>query len=176
MSTSALDSLPDDARTWAFGIEPPLDTAPAARLLDRLGRFLETWTAHRQELRAGVDLRHGRFLFVAVDETRTGASGCSIDALLRELGELETELRVRITDAAPVWFRDGEGTIHAVERAEFRRRAERGEVDAETIVYDLTLTRLGDVREGLWEVPAGRAWHARLLHRGARSGSAGAAG
>lgn len=178
MSLANFDWLPDDARVWCFGAQRALDGARTAQLLDSTNRFLERWTAHRRELTAGFALRYQRFLFVAVDESRAGASGCSIDALLHYLTRLETEIGVRLTDSAPVWYRDAEGRIRCVGRAEFRRLAERGEVSGETIVFDLTLTRLGDVRAGRWEVPAAGAWHARLLpdRPGAETRSAPVAG
>ncbi len=44
--------------------------------------------------------------------------------------------------------------------------AERGEVDGNTIVFDLTVQHLGDVRDGGWERAAVSSWHAQLLPSG----------
>jgi len=50
-----------------------------------------------------------------------------------------------------------------LQRRDFRKMAARGEVDGGTIVFDLAVQRLGDVRTGGWELPAASSWHARLL-------------
>jgi hypothetical protein len=48
-------------------------------------------------------------------------------------------------------------------RAEFGALGRRGEVTERTRVFDLTLTRLGDVRAGSLELEAGESWHGSLL-------------
>lgn len=172
MSLAALRDLPDSTRLWIFGTDRDLTPADESRLGERLASFLNAWTAHRQELTAGFDVRHGRFLLVGLDESRVAASGCSIDALLRELRGLEAELGLRLTDAAPVWYRTEDGNVACVPRAGFRDLAATGAVDAETAVFDLTVDTLGAVRAGRWELPARDSWHARLLG-GTRSAAGG---
>ena len=163
MSLATLETLPDDARVWCFGATetPPEDAA--AKLRTAMAHFLEEWTAHRAELRAGFDWLHDRFLVVAVDEAEVGASGCSIDALVNEIRRLEEELHVGLLDASPVWYRDATGDIRSSGREEFRRLSLSGKVDEQTKVFDLTIADLEAVRTGAWEVEAGRSWHARLL-------------
>lgn len=160
-----LERLPDGSRVWIFGTGREVSEAEAARLLESMGGFVADWAAHRRELRAGLDWRHGRFLHVAVDESATSASGCSIDALVGRLRELEAELDLPLVDTSPVWFRDpaDPDRIRCVGREEFRDRARGGSVDGETVVFDLTVDRLGAVRRGAWELPAADSWHAVLL-------------
>lgn len=165
MSLRPLDELPDTTRLWVFGADRRPDPEDVDRILERTRRFLEEWTAHRRELTAGRDWRRTRFLLVAVDESRVRASGCSIDDLMRFLQELERETGVGLTDDAPVWFRDPreEGAIRSVPRSEFGDLAREGTVGPDTTVYDLTVDRLGELREGGWERPARDSWHASLL-------------
>jgi len=163
MSQVPFDDLPDDARVWCFAAEREPGPRETARLLDSLQSFVEQWTAHRQDLSAGVTWLHQRFLLVGLDERTTGASGCSIDALMGRLGELERELGFRLTDASRVCYRDGNGRIQSVTRRDFRELAKSGSVGPETPVFDLTASGLGPVRSGGLERPASTSWHARLL-------------
>lgn len=163
MSSVALDALPGDSRVWCFGASAALPDDTIAELRSAMDGFIERWTAHRAELRAGHDWLHDRFMVVAVDESQVGASGCSIDALTAEIRRLEGEAGVSLLDAAPVWYRDGEGEIRRVSRDEFRRLANEGRVGPGTVVFDLTVDRLDEVRTGTWEVEAERSWHSRLL-------------
>lgn len=167
MSPTPIEQLPDASRVWIYGAHRVPETREAARLLDEIRRFLEEWAAHGRPLRAGFAWRYHHFLLVAVDESRASASGCSIDAVVNRLSELESELDLPLLDTSPVWFRDPErgGLVRRVDRPEFRTLAAEGRVDGSTVVFDLTVDRLGDVREGRWERPAAGAWHASLLPR-----------
>jgi hypothetical protein len=161
------DQLPGDARLWVFPASRALDAAARSRLLDTVDAFLDGWAAHGVPLTSGRELRHDRFLLVAVDEKAAGASGCSIDAMVRSLRALERELDLALTDHGPVWFRAGD-TFRRVPRDEFRSLAERGAVSPETVVFDNTVTTVGAVRAGAWEAPAARTWHGRLFFGAAR--------
>jgi hypothetical protein len=159
------EGLPDSARLWIFGVDRELTIAERVRLLSDVDAFLSGWKAHGHPLAAARDWRYDRFLLVAVDDRIEAPSGCSIDALSRILRELESALGLRILGGGDIWMREaGAGSeIVRVSRGEFRERAVRGEVDAGTTVYDLALTQLGDLRKGLWELPAGESWHRRYL-------------
>jgi hypothetical protein len=163
MSRVPLSALPGDARVWCFGASAPPSDEAVALLRGSMAEFLERWTAHRADLRAGFDWLHDRFLVVAVDETRVGASGCSIDALTGEIRRLEDVADVSLLDASPVWYREADDEIRRVDRDEFRRLAATDRVGPDTVVFDLTIDRLEAVRTGAWEVEAGRSWHAGLL-------------
>lgn len=163
MSLVPISSLPPESRVWCFGTSDRPGEGVLQSLQSALQGFLQTWTAHRADLRAGFEWIHDRFLVIAVDESVTGASGCSIDALTAHIRQLEAAAGMEILDASPVWYRDGDGGIGRMTRDEFRAAASRGEVDGATPVFDLTVDRLEAVRSGRWEIEAGRSWHARLL-------------
>ena len=162
MPRIAFDELPEDARVWIFSAARKLTGPERTRLLSEVDAFLDQWGAHATPLTAGRDLVYGRFLFVAVDQRAAGPSGCSIDALVRRMKALQEELGVELVDHAPVLFRRGEEIVRAPREA-FAALAEAGEVGPGTTVFDNTLTTLGDVRAGRWEVPASASWHARAF-------------
>jgi hypothetical protein len=156
------DQLPDDSRLWIFSAARPLSEDERVRVLAEVDSFIDGWAAHGVRLTAGRDVRHDRFVFVAVDERAAGVSGCSVDALVRRMQQLQTALGVELVNNAPVLFRRG-GTIERVPRDEFADLATSGSVDLETPVFDNTLTVLGDLRAGRWEVRVADAWHARAF-------------
>ena len=163
MTQIAFDALPDDGRVWAFAAEPQPGPEETARLLHAMQDFVRQWTAHREDLTGSVDWWHQRFLVVGLDDRRVGASGCSIDALMNRLSELEAELGVRLTESSPVWYRDAEDRIRSVTREEFRQLAGEGRVGPETSVFDLTARNVGQARSSRLERRASESWHARLL-------------
>jgi hypothetical protein len=163
MPVVPFDQLPGDSRLWIFAAERPLSPAEAESLLTLVDQFLAHWKAHGVPLTTARDWRYDRFLLVGVDEASAGASGCSIDAMVRQLEQLESALGVSLLDHGPVLFRRG-NAIERLPRPEFAELARQGAVSPETIVFNNTLTRLGDVREGKWETPARASWHARAFN------------
>src|SRR5258705_56957 len=131
------EQLPDRARLWAFAASRPLNPEESAGLLAATDEFLAGWTAHRVPLATARELRFNQFLFVAVDEEAAGASGCSIDALVRFMRQAEGQLDVRLTDNGLVWFRVEGGQVRCVPRAEFQRLVDDGTVGAETMVFEI---------------------------------------
>jgi len=167
MSLKPFNQLPDHSRLWIFSADRRLTAAEAARLLPETDTFLNQWTAHKVALAAARDWRYDQFLFVAVDEATAGASGCSIDALVRFVREEESRLGVHLTDNSPVWFRARTGRVESVSRAEFQRMAEQGDVTPRTVVFDNTVESVGALREGKWETQASNSWHGRAFFNAA---------
>lgn len=161
---SVFERLPDQARLWVFASERPLLARERATLFARVDDFLSRWKAHGAPLAAGRAWLHDRFLAVAVDESVTPPSGCSIDALVHMLKQLEAEIGSRLVDNTPVYYRSPRG-VERVSRGGFRKLAEAGEVTPDTPVFNNTITRLEEFREGKWEGPARHSWQGRAFFR-----------
>ena len=162
MPRIAFDQLPPDARLWIFAAERLLTADEQTQVLGAVDGFIEQWAAHDRPLTTARDLRYDRFIFVAVDERAAGASGCSIDALVRQMNRLQTALGLELINHGPVLYREGD-RIARVERHQFIELAEKGDVNPETVVFDNSLTTVGDVRNGHWELPASQSWHKALF-------------
>jgi hypothetical protein len=154
--------LPTASRLWIFPAERPLSPDEERLLLNRADAFLDNWAAHGVPLTCARDWRYARFLIVGVDEASEPPSGCSIDAMTGVLKEVGGDLGVTFVDQGPVLYREGE-EIRRVSRARFKEKAEAGEVDLETLVFDNSITRLAQLEAGDWEKPAGASWHRRAF-------------
>lgn len=170
MSATDFARLPDDARLWVFAASRSLSAGEGAALLERVNRFVDGWLAHGRPVVGAAELRHDRFLLVAADERATGVSGCSIDSLFHTLAGMESEMELTLRDASAVLFRDADGEVRSATRAEFREMARNGAVDAETPVFDNTVSTVGALRAGEWERPLRESWHARAFPLGAAAG------
>ncbi len=162
MPRISFDRLPADARLWIFAASRPLSEDERRRVLVETDAFIDQWMAHGVPLSAARDIRHDQFVLVGVNERAAGVSGCSVDALVRRMTQLQSALGVELTNNAPVLFRRGD-KIERVPRERFAELAEKGEVGPDTVVFDNTVERVGDLRDGRWEIPAAGAWHARAF-------------
>ena len=162
MPLVSFDQLQPESRLWIFAADRALSGEESARLLAGVDAFLAQWKAHGHALTVARDWKYDRFLLVGVDEASAGASGCSVDAMVRTLGELEQALQVQLLDHGPVLFRRDNG-IARLPRPAFAELARGGAVSPDTVVFNNTLTRVAELREGLWETPARASWHARAF-------------
>lgn len=162
MLTTPFEKLPDTARVWVYGADRDLDKTAEVTLLAEVDHYLTNWTAHGVPLNAAGDWRSARFLTIAVDQEQAGASGCSIDGLFRTLKSLEQRLGASIITSGLIFFRGKDGEIHSVTRDEFGDLGASGDVDADTEVFDLSVTTLGEWRSR-FASRAGDSWHSTLL-------------
>jgi hypothetical protein len=164
MPIEKFESLPDNSRVWVYAARKEVTGENAKELLSAVDDFLTDWSAHGTPLHSARDWRDNRFLTIAVDQTRAGASGCSIDGLFRILKGLEANIGTELITSALVFYRDRAGVVRAVTREEFEQLASRGEIDASTEVFDTSVISLGEWR-ARFASRAGDSWHAAFLRR-----------
>ena len=161
MTVTDFAGLPDTSRLYIFGTSRPLSPDETTRFLAAADEFLAGWQAHKADVAAAREWRYGRFLLVAADEEVTALSGCSIDSLVHRIKQFEGEMAMRFLDGGAVFFRRGDDIVR-IGRSDFIKLVERGEVGKGTMVFDNTITTLGALRAGAWELPFERSWHAGL--------------
>jgi len=152
--------LPDDARVWVFAADVELSASQAGLLLGEVDAFLRDWEAHGEPLTCARDWRENRFLAVGVDQSATGASGCSIDGLFRTFKAIAPAIGTNLLAGGRVFWRDGTGAAQVTDRAGFKRMASEGTVGSETRVFDTTVETAGGWRDR-FEVAAGTSWQLR---------------
>lgn len=156
------ESLPDSSRTWVFAADQNLSRSQSGQLLNAVDEFLAQWKAHGDPLTVGRDWRDSRFLTVAVDQSTAGASGCSIDGLFRTLKSIEGRVGASLVGSGMIFYRGGSGEIRSANRENFVKLASKSEISDETVVFDPTVTTLGEWR-AQFETDVGHSWHGALI-------------
>lgn len=146
MPVVSFDSLPDSARVWIFGSDKKLSEDAAEALMRDVGDHLANWKAHGEPLTVGNQLLDDRFLVVAVDQSTTGASGCSIDGLFRVLQALQGKFGTNLIGGGRLFYRDRQGEVQCAPRSELDALRESGAMTPDTVVFDTTITDLGTFR------------------------------
>jgi len=154
--------LPDSSRVWLFGAAAPLDDVDEKRLLAAVDAYLLTWAAHGHPLWSAREWSEERFLAVGVDDTREGASGCSIDGLFRTLKKIEDGIGTTLLDNSLVYYRDSAGFVHGLSRDDLAHLGRTGAVTRDSTVFDLSITDAATYRT-TFERRAGDSWHAALI-------------
>ena len=160
-SVIGVDQLPPHARVWIYQASRPLTEAEIAAARPALARFAEEWTSHGRALHAAAEFRHRQFLVIGLDEDVAGASGCSIDASVRFVAQLEQQLGVELLEKSQLAFLRG-GGVHLLSRGELKAAVAAGTVQPNTLYFDNTLATKGELATQ-WPRPAGQTWLARYF-------------
>ena len=86
--------LPDHSRIWIYQANRSFTDAELEEISADLSLFLQQWTAHGSQLKAGFEIRYKRFLVIGLDQSAASASGCSIDASVHFIQQLEKKYGV----------------------------------------------------------------------------------
>ncbi|VXC02388.1 ABC transporter ATPase [Maribacter litoralis] len=154
-------TLPETARVWIYQCNRSFSDAEMLEIRSDLDAFLTSWTAHGNDLNAGYEIKYKRFIVIALDQTSQGATGCSIDASVHFIQELEKKYDVMLLDKMNVSYKQGEFIAYK-SLLDFKTMAKQKAISKKTIVFNNLVANKGEYLEH-WEVPASESWHARFL-------------
>ncbi|WGH75827.1 ABC transporter ATPase [Tenacibaculum tangerinum] len=155
------NNLPQNSRVWVYQSDREFTQEEIEFISAKAFLFIDNWTRHGDDLKASFTIKYNQFLILGVDENFNNVSGCSIDASVHFVQELEKELGLDLMDKMNVSFKDGD-TINTVKLPEFQDFAKKQKITAETVVFNNMVNTKEDF-ETKWEVPAKESWHARFL-------------
>jgi hypothetical protein len=155
------DSLPETARVWIYQANRTFTEEEMKSLKAELQQFLQQWTAHGADLKAGFATPYNRFIVIGLDQQQAAASGCSIDASVHFIQSLEKKYGVNLLDRMNVSYKQGEYIAYKP-LDEFRKMAKAKAVSPKTIVFNNLVNNKYEYEQD-WEVPASESWHSRFF-------------
>lgn len=155
------DTLPDDSRLWIYQSNRKFSDEEVADLTRLISDFLVQWTAHGASLEAGFEIKYNRFIIIGLNQENASASGCSIDASVHFIQQLEKQYDVDLLDKMNVTYYTGE-FIAFKPLNEFRAMAKSKAISKNTVVFNNLVNTKAEYLES-WEVPAQESWHGRFF-------------
>ena len=152
---SDFHTLPEESRIWLYAAENALTKDQQNYILKVVSEDLKGCNAHQQPLTAGVTILENHFIVIALDESKNGASGCSIDTLQGTIQKIEKELSIPLMNRLNV-FCEIEGEIVCIPSFKLENIAK-----ADTLFYDLTILTKNDLNTYL--KPISEGWCANLV-------------
>ena len=155
------NTLPDESRVWIYQANRTFTDAEILEIETKLNQFIENWTAHGSDLLAGYNIVYKRFIVIALNQNLNRASGCSIDASVNFVQQLEKEYHVDLLDKMNVSYKQGDFIAYK-SLLDFKKMAKDKTVSKQTIVFNNLINNIAEFKEN-WEVPASESWHARFM-------------
>ena len=145
----------DQSRIWIYAAEQKLTNKQENYILKSISDHLQNWEAHKVPLTAGVTILENHFIIIALDETKNGASGCSIDTLQNKIQEIEKELSISLLNRLNISCRIDD-IIRCIPTTKLTEHANK-----ETLFYDLTIQKKSELSN--WLKPIEEGWCATII-------------
>ena len=145
----------DQSRIWIYPAEHKLTNDQENHILKHISGHLQNWEAHKVPLTAGVIILENHFIVVALDDSKNGASGCSIDTLQKLIQNLEKELSISLLNRLNVFCKI-EDEILCIPSFKLESIAK-----SNTLFYDITIQKKSDLYSYL--KPISEGWCASYL-------------
>ncbi|MEH6538029.1 MAG: ABC transporter ATPase [Psychroserpens sp.] len=155
------NTLPEESRVWIYQANRSFTEDELIEIKEKLDIFIENWTAHGSDLQSGYTIEYKRFIVIALNQSLSSATGCSIDASVHFIQQMEKDYNVDLMDKMNVSYKQGEYVAHKT-LLDFKKMAKDKAVSKNTIVFNNLVTNIAEFKEN-WEVPASESWHSRFL-------------
>ncbi|HPF96476.1 MAG TPA: ABC transporter ATPase, partial [Mangrovimonas sp.] len=128
------NTLPEDSRIWIYQANRSFTEDEIKEISSKLDVFIENWTAHGSDLESGYKIVYKRFIVIALNQNLNTATGCSIDASVHFIQQLEKDYNVDLMDKMNVSYKQGEFIAYKP-LLEFKKMAKQKAVSGNTIVF-----------------------------------------
>ena len=143
------NTITDQSRIWIYAAEHKLTNDQENYILNHISVHLQNWEAHKVPLTAGLTILENHFIIIALDESKNGASGCSIDTLQNKIQEIEKELSVSLLNRLNIFCKIDD-TIKCIPTTKLAENANK-----ETLFYDLTIQKKSELANWLKSIKEG---------------------
>ncbi len=158
----SFDKLSDTSRLWVYQAQRPFTKSELDKIIGLTESFITNWEAHGQPLAASYEIRYNQFLIISVDESYNGATGCSIDASVALVRNIEAEVGISMLDRSQIAFLDND-QVTMESLASLKTAVVEGKITKDIPVFNNSVSSLKDYKEK-WIVPAGDSWMSRYFN------------
>jgi len=155
------DDMPANSKVWVYQSNRPFRDVEVQGIRHKLREFILEWTAHGAKLKAFGDVYYNQFIVVMVDEAQATASGCSIDASVHFIKEIEKTFDVDLFDRLTVAYMQGQEVILS-SKDDVKQKMNQGEISEDTIIFN-NLVNNKDAFESKWKIPLKESWVQTLV-------------
>ncbi|MFK5958175.1 MAG: ABC transporter ATPase [Lutibacter sp.] len=155
------ESLENSSRVWIYQSNRAFSESEVIEIKDKTEEFIEDWLGHGDQIKASFQIKYNQFIMIAVDQNYNEVSGCSIDASVNFIKDIEKEFQLDLTNKLNISFKHKEN-INIVSMANFQKYAKQHKITSKTVVFNNMVSTIGDLSEN-WEVTADKSWHKRFL-------------
>ncbi|MES2656431.1 MAG: hypothetical protein V4620_12625 [Bacteroidota bacterium] len=106
--TTPFENMPAHAKVWVYASDKILTPTQVNLIQEKAVPFIQSWTAHSNQLKATFAILHNCFLVFMVDESFNEISGCGIDKSVHLVKEIEAETGLNLFNRLAIQVLDND--------------------------------------------------------------------
>ncbi len=158
----SFNQLANTSNVWVYQSDVQLTQQQVASIIAIGENFINTWESHGNSIPASIDVFYNQFVLITADDCGNGLCGRAKDAQVRLMREIEQQLNIQLTNRMLTAYKE-DNAIKSITFNDFKRLAESGMINAETIVFNHLIETKEDFITQ-WETPAKNSWHQQFLN------------
>jgi hypothetical protein len=155
------DQIAPSSRVWIYQANRRMGVSEKQKVALHLQGFTESWAAHAHPLKSSFQIAYDQFIIIAADESHAMPSGCSIDASVRVIKDIEGALDIQLSNRNLVAFKNTDGIV-LVDLKELKQKYADGIWNEGTLTFNNLVTTKSQL-EAEWIVPAANTWLKRYV-------------
>lgn len=151
----------DSSKVWIYQSSRLFFMSEALEIEEMLENFVENWKSHGAPVKGYANLLFGQFIVLMADETGTTVGGCSTDASVRVIKEIETKMKVSMFDRQNLAFIKKD-KVELLPLSQLNYAVENGFINADTLYFNnIVLTKKELINN--WIIPVKNSWLAQKI-------------
>jgi hypothetical protein len=150
-------SFSPQSKVWVYQSNREFTTSEVAEIQEKLNAFTAQWQAHGHQLKAKAEIIHNFFIVITADETASNVTGCSIDASVRVLKDIEAQYNLDLFNRFNMAYLM-DGKVFSLNKEDFETLVSIKKITPDTIVFNNMVQTLEEF-ETKWQVPFALSWH-----------------
>ncbi len=149
------------SKVWIYQSNRKFSTDEVIEIQEILNEFTHQWKAHGNQLKAKGEIFHHYFIVITVDEDVANTTGCSVDASVRLMKDIEQKFDLDLFNRFNMAYLEDE-EVHVVGKEDFETLIAAKKIDRNTIVFNNLVNNLADFDQK-WQVPIKDSWHNNIF-------------
>lgn len=150
------EEMSSSSRIWIYQSDRKFNEEEVQDISNHLQSFTEGWAAHNLSLKTSFCIKYNHFIILSVDESDTGASGCSIDSSVKTIKEIETKHNLSFFDRLNLAFIINEKVkITPLNCLEKEIKLEN--INKQSIFFNNLASTIGNLSSN-WMIPIEKTW------------------
>ncbi|MCD0488241.1 ABC transporter ATPase [Pedobacter sp. MC2016-14] len=154
-------SFSAQSKVWVYQSDREFTDSEVNEIQQLLNNFTSQWKAHGHQLVAKAEVFYNFFIVLTVDEASANTTGCSVDASVRVIKEIEQTYGVDLFNRFNMAYKVNEKVV-VVNKEDFETLISIGKVGPGTIVFNNLVQNLDEL-ENKWEVSFENSWHSTIF-------------
>lgn len=152
--------IPEDfhpqSKVWIYQSSRLFFISEALEIEEILTNFVDNWKSHGAPVKGYANLLFGQFIVLIADETNTTVGGCSTDASVHIIQQIEATFKVDMFNRQNLAF-VVKDTIQTLPLAQLKYGFENGFLNAETLYLNNLVATKHDLLNH-WIIPVKESW------------------